>query len=100
MTVLLALLLIAAVTLTPEQKNAWGEAHCEDVADAVGYHICGVMLDDDGERMWLHYGCESWDPKAERWSTDYSVAVVPYRWTDVGLVRLGPEPVAGCPRFI
>lgn len=94
--ILAALMLLT--TLTTDQKIAYGMARCEATAD--DYDACAVEINEDGVRMWLHYGCDTYDPVKELWVTDLSTTIVPFLWTDTGLLQLAVVPLIGCPEFI
>ena len=95
---MLALVLALLITLTHAEKEAWGMAQCEMIAEENGYHECAVEIDSGEERMWLHYGCARWDPAIENWRINFDM-IVPYRWIDIGPKQLEHPVMVGCPEY-
>lgn len=98
MTLALALVLLL-LDPSKEQKLTWGVEACIEVAAEHGYHGCiAQTIDDDPDRLSLHYLCEEWDPVKER-TTLEEVAIVRYRWAVDRFELISSPPMLGCPEY-
>ena len=96
---MLALVLAVALQVqgpTIDEKDGTGVEMCDDIAWETGYDDCTAQVSNDGERMWLHYHCGTWDAARNLWVLDERV-IVPYRWTGRAVEQLREVPMDGCP---
>lgn len=82
-----------------EQKLNWGVEACNEVAYEYGYHWCASQtVDDEPDRLSLHYFCREWDPIKERVTLE-EVAIVRYRWAVDRFELISSPPLLGCPEY-
>ena len=96
---MLALVLAVAMQVqgpTFDEKGGIGVEMCDEIAYETGYDDCMSQMSNDGERMWLHYHCATFDAKRNLWLIDEQV-IVPYRWTGRSVEKLRDVPMEGCP---
>ena len=96
---MLAVVLAVALQLegpTFDEKGGIGWEMCDEIVYEEGYDECSAQMSNDGERMWLHYHCGTWDDKGNWWVLDERV-IVPYRWTGRSVEKLRDVPMEPCP---
>lgn len=84
---------------TKQEKLDWGVEACIEIAADYGYHGCvAQVVDEDPDRLSLHYLCGRWDPIKETWRLEED-AIVRYRWVVDKFELISSAPMLGCPEY-